>query len=240
VGANRQTILNSDPVLDFGEVARNATPRLRSCLSAPIVADDALVGVITLYSSQTEQFTEEHRRLIETLAHHLAPALKRALARSEPRTNDPVTGLPYFAGFANAPTLASATRMGPDSLIFWIDIVGLKQINSAYGRSVGNAALCQTARCIESQLQNGDHLFRYESDEFIAVLNSTDMKGALMLARRVNAKLQESQPAPRSSRSRTFDVLMKCVSAPADLSSLGDVLDAATDIRREPHSSSVH
>ena len=32
VAANRQTILNSDPVLDLGDVARSSRPRLRSCL----------------------------------------------------------------------------------------------------------------------------------------------------------------------------------------------------------------
>ena len=32
VAANKQTILNSDPVLDFGEAARQFKPRLKSCL----------------------------------------------------------------------------------------------------------------------------------------------------------------------------------------------------------------
>ena len=33
VAANRQTILNSDPILDVGDAARHFKPRLRSCLS---------------------------------------------------------------------------------------------------------------------------------------------------------------------------------------------------------------
>ena len=45
VAANRQTISNSDPSLDLGEVARCTTPRLRSCLSTPLLSDDTLVGV---------------------------------------------------------------------------------------------------------------------------------------------------------------------------------------------------
>ena len=35
VAANKQTILNSDPVLDLGEMARISKPRLRSCLKHP-------------------------------------------------------------------------------------------------------------------------------------------------------------------------------------------------------------
>ncbi len=37
VAANRKTILNSDPVLDLGEVARTSRPRLRSCRNTPLV-----------------------------------------------------------------------------------------------------------------------------------------------------------------------------------------------------------
>ena len=55
VAANRQTILNSDPSLDLGEVARCVTPRLRSCLSTPLLCDDSLVGVLTLYSGDCGQ-----------------------------------------------------------------------------------------------------------------------------------------------------------------------------------------
>ena len=45
VAANRQSIRNSDPVLDLGEAARAIAPRPRSCLSAPLLIDKELVGV---------------------------------------------------------------------------------------------------------------------------------------------------------------------------------------------------
>ena len=44
VGANRQTIMNSDPVLDLGEMARAMTPRLRNCLSSPLILNGELSG----------------------------------------------------------------------------------------------------------------------------------------------------------------------------------------------------
>ncbi len=46
VGAHRQTISNSDPVLDLGDTARSVSPRLRSCLSTPLLIKDSLVGVL--------------------------------------------------------------------------------------------------------------------------------------------------------------------------------------------------
>ena len=66
VAANRQTIMNSDAMLDLGEITKSVNPRLRTCLSTPLMANDQLIGVLTLYSSTPEGFTEDHRRLLET------------------------------------------------------------------------------------------------------------------------------------------------------------------------------
>ena len=83
VGANKQSIRNSDPVLDLGDVARGLTPRLRSCLSSPLVVGQSLVGVLSLYSHSPKAFTEDHQRVIEVFARQVAPALQ---AMSEKRS----------------------------------------------------------------------------------------------------------------------------------------------------------
>ena len=82
VAANRQTIANADPVLDLGELARRSSPRLRSCLSTPLVCDDLLLGVLTLYSGTEDGFSDDHRRIIEDVAKHVAPVF-RAASRTE-------------------------------------------------------------------------------------------------------------------------------------------------------------
>ena len=78
VAANRQTIVNSDPILDLGEVARTAVPRLRSCLSTFLVCDGQLVGVISLYTDLPDSFDENHRRIIEAVAQQVSDTLKRS------------------------------------------------------------------------------------------------------------------------------------------------------------------
>lgn len=83
VAANRQTIRNSDPMLDLGEVAKSISPRLRSCLSTPIVIGKDLVGVLTLYSAQYNCFSEEHERILEAVARQAAPSLKRSLEHKD-------------------------------------------------------------------------------------------------------------------------------------------------------------
>lgn len=75
VAANKQTILNSDSVLDLGEVARSTKPRLRSCLSTPVLSADRLIGVITVYSVHDAPFGEDHRRVFESASRQVADVL---------------------------------------------------------------------------------------------------------------------------------------------------------------------
>jgi GAF domain-containing protein len=74
VAANRQTILNSDPMLDLGEVSAQTTPPLRNAVSVPLVAENELLGVLALYSA-TEGFTDAHRQIVETAAQLAANSL---------------------------------------------------------------------------------------------------------------------------------------------------------------------
>jgi putative methionine-R-sulfoxide reductase with GAF domain len=79
VAANRQTIINSDPVLDLGEIARAVDPRLRGSVSCPMIWNDQLVGVLTLYSTAADIYSESHQRITEAFAHHVAFALTRGV-----------------------------------------------------------------------------------------------------------------------------------------------------------------
>jgi putative nucleotidyltransferase with HDIG domain len=78
VAANQQTILNSDATLDLGEAGRALRPPLRSSLSAPLLVENKVIGVLTLYSTQTSAFSDEHGRLIEAIARQVAQPLHEA------------------------------------------------------------------------------------------------------------------------------------------------------------------
>jgi putative nucleotidyltransferase with HDIG domain len=82
VAANRQVIVNSDAALDLGAGAAHATPPLKSALSVPLLAGDAVVAVLTLYAGERDAFTDDHGRLIQMLAPHLAQAIQSARDRA--------------------------------------------------------------------------------------------------------------------------------------------------------------
>jgi GAF domain-containing protein len=78
VAANRLIIANSDPVLDLGNLSRSINPTLRSSLSTPLVLNDDLVGVLTLYSKALEAFSDNDRRVLEAVAGEIAESFKCA------------------------------------------------------------------------------------------------------------------------------------------------------------------
>jgi GAF domain-containing protein len=91
VAANRQAIVNSDATLDLGNIARTIDPRLRSCLSVPLVDANHLVGVVTMYSVKQDGFSDQNRRLLEMLGVQIAGALRAQLDATSPMGGDPAT-----------------------------------------------------------------------------------------------------------------------------------------------------
>jgi phosphotransferase system enzyme I (PtsP) len=81
VAANKQSVRNSDPILDLGDSARDLRPPLRSCLGAPIFFGADTVGVLTIYSTVHDAFREDHQRIVEAVAKQIAPTLHGAIKR---------------------------------------------------------------------------------------------------------------------------------------------------------------
>jgi putative nucleotidyltransferase with HDIG domain len=81
VAANRLTIVNSDAALDLGNLTMKLTPTPHACLSSAIRGDD-VVGVLTIYSTSPEPFSEAHATIVEAIASRLAPLVQRADGRA--------------------------------------------------------------------------------------------------------------------------------------------------------------
>jgi diguanylate cyclase (GGDEF)-like protein/putative nucleotidyltransferase with HDIG domain len=229
VGANRQTIVNADPTLDLGDTARSLTPRLRSCLSTPLLSDDQLVGVLTLYSGTTESFNEDHHRIIEVVARQIAHTFKRASEFDSSSRRDPLTGLPNLSQLEHLVDSAgdeNVARASTLTLLF-IDVVALKQINIQHGRSAGDEVLRQVVRHARSGLRMADILFRYGSHEFVALLEATDLNSANAVALEIRHSIREHPVVIRHDRAIAIEVTVTCAFAPGDGESLQNLIAAA-------------
>jgi diguanylate cyclase (GGDEF)-like protein/putative nucleotidyltransferase with HDIG domain len=228
VAANRQTISNSDAALDLPDIAAQL-PKLRSCLSTPLTLGDELVGVLSLYSSDMNAFTLDHQRIIEAIARQIAHTLRRAAEFDDKSRHDTLTGLPnpqqlehFLEGFgehANGPK-------GPLTLLF-IDVIGLKRINEEHGRHVGDDALRYIVKHAVAGLRMADILFRYHSDEIVAVLTDTSADAAAIIGARIRESVLAAPLPHETAGMIPLDISAIAVSSPVDGTSLPMLFEAA-------------
>ena len=182
VAANRQTIRNSDPVLDLGESARAMTPRPRSCLSTPLVSGKALVGVLSLYSSNKDAYSEDHERIIEVVARQVSAAILEAHNAERLRTRsfkDESTGLPNLRHLIEfiEEQLADDDRRHPFCLV----TIQFDPSPSSGTQQATDAVVAGTRR----SLRPADLLFRSDSSELVALLLNTELNAAKTIGLRV-------------------------------------------------------
>ena len=229
VAANRQTISNSDPILDLGDIARSPSLSLRSCLSTPLVTGEKLVGVLALYSREQNGFNEAHQRIIEVVAREIAHTFKRASEFDSSVRRDAVTGLPNLKQLEQFVDATGSERRAHNSqfTLLFIDVIDLKQINIAHGRDAGDEVLRHVVRHTTAGLRVADILFRDDSDEFVALLNDTNADMGNVVAHRIRENIRTNALVSTSNRSILVDVSVTAVSAPDDGRSLTLLMAAA-------------
>lgn len=227
VAANRQTIVNSDPVLDLGGSARPHALGLKNCLSTPLVFDERLVGVLSLYTTETAGFTDDHRRIIETVARQVAPTFEKAIELAASRQSDSITGLPPVSQLeVMLTTTQSPARTKAYSLIH-VEISNLKLIIRTRGRIIGDHVLQQIAKRTIAGLRMNDVPFVSPNDAFIALLSDTDPETANVVAERIGHYICD-RPV-RLSDGTDISVLasVSVLCCPRDGQSLSDLLALA-------------
>ena len=208
VAANRQTIRNSDPILDLGEIVKSSAARLRSCVAAPLVAGDDLVGVLSIYSITDKFFTEEHQRILETAAGQLATALRRA---SSGRT-------PSIAS-ASAVNVRESSISGKaaDQVATPLCVAVLK-----LGGVENVPQLESLAEIVREHLRSNDMVFK-RGEELILLLHMVKHEAEQALARIVN-QLKAAHS--------TVTVQFTLTSAPEDGADLDELLSRGDAWRR--------
>jgi putative nucleotidyltransferase with HDIG domain len=177
VAANRQTIVNSDPYLDLGEVARSVPPRLRSCLSTPLLDGDKLVGVLSVYSTKKDAFTDDHRRILEAISRQVSQTIRHALGFENQRKSEMVD-LP--SGLPNAQHLQRfvESEIGSGDTSSSMLLIYVAWNFSQDGRTVApgippDSIADALADLIKRTLRGADILFRYSRNELVALLTQT-------------------------------------------------------------------
>jgi diguanylate cyclase (GGDEF)-like protein len=111
---------------------------------------------------------ETHRELTEAVA-ELREARDQLAAQVH---FDPLTGARNRHAFQALLASAEGLPLGSRGVLAMIDLDHLKEINDSDGHSAGDAAIRAAAEAIRRRLREGDLLFRWGGDEFLALLPS--------------------------------------------------------------------
>lgn len=145
------------------------------CLvSVPMTCRGVSLGL--LITELTGAEPPSHKvEIIKTFAGHASIAVENARlfeAVQKQATIDALTGLctrrHFFALATREMALAERTRRVLSVLM--IDVDHFKRINDAYGHSVGDEVLAETARRLSESLRPSDIIGRYGGEEFIVLL----------------------------------------------------------------------
>jgi diguanylate cyclase (GGDEF)-like protein/putative nucleotidyltransferase with HDIG domain len=239
VAANRQPILNSDPTLDLGDVSDRLPVVLKSCLSVPLVTDDQLVAVLTLYSSSRDAFGTDHQRLAVALSRHLGHILRESLEydRAEgAKLRDPLTGLPnseHLRRFLDSDLPLDRVVGLPCSLLFLVVRKRDVSRHDRHGR-VDDELIKRFAHEAKKILRGGDILFRYGLAEFVIVLPQTDAPAGMAVAARIADAVAIRGLGPTAPLS-DVDLEVAVVTAPDDGGFIQELMPVAADRLRPAH-----
>ena len=173
--ANRSAVNQLHPSLDFTDINPDAAIKYRSMASLPLFKDDVLLGALSVYSTELEQYTDDHMRLLETVTRLASDALANAMQHAEAESNaltDPLTGLPNgrYLSLRFEEEAARARRTDRTFQVVMLDLDEFKNVNDSYGHKAGDKMLREVAHLIAGQLREYDFLARYGGDEFVALV----------------------------------------------------------------------
>jgi diguanylate cyclase len=83
-----------------------------------------------------------------------------------------------------------------------IDIDNFKSFNDTYGHQTGDQVLRLVAMTLKSNIMANDLAARYGGEEFVAILTSTDMEGAVIIAENIRQAIQSKQLLKRSTNEK--------------------------------------
>lgn len=153
--------------------------RLRRYIAGLLVGSIVmLIGLFAAYRRAQIRERDALRR-IELLAHF-----------------DMVTGLPNRALLADrlAQELSRARRSSRGFAVLLFDLDGFKAVNDTWGHSAGDRVLALVGERARKCMRASDTVGRQGGDEFLAILPETGLEGALGVAEKLRAALQDPYP----------------------------------------------
>lgn len=174
--------------------SRERIDGLRSLLVLPLIVHDEAIGTLILGHKDASQYGQDLREMLEVVSHQVAISMKHAMLYAQMETmatRDGLTGLSNRRDFLQKLNAAVARHRRNDRTFGLIltDIDKFKSVNDTYGHPVGDEVLRQVSATFRRCLRESDLPGRYGGEEFIILLEDTDLDGAKILAERLREEI---------------------------------------------------
>ena len=176
VAQNHKPIVNGNPSVELSYRCDSKLQYpLSSALAVPLDGQASGIGVLTIYHSDPDVYTNEHLRVLQAVSQKVGFAIEQALRyrRAESSaTTDYLTGLPNARSLfiELQRELARAARDNSEVAVVLCDLDGFKQINDRFGHAKGNDVLRAVATGLRSVCRGGDYVARLGGDEFVLIM----------------------------------------------------------------------
>jgi diguanylate cyclase (GGDEF)-like protein len=190
----------------------------------PLIAQEKLLGVLTIQSRRVRAYGERELLVFRTLSAYAAVALSNAevyreleaanaklrQAEAELRalaTTDSLTGIPNRRSFLSSAEaeLERARRTGKLPALILGDLDSFKNINDSLGHPAGDMVLTAVAVLLATLKRNIDTVGRMGGEEFALLLPESDLEAAMAAAERLR---QAIEAAPLMWEGRHVPVTM--------------------------------
>ncbi|HEX5259969.1 MAG TPA: sensor domain-containing diguanylate cyclase [Gaiellales bacterium] len=182
--------------LALAEMAPRSADQPRAVLTAPIVREDTLLGLVTVVDPEGGRFARGDFETLAGLAVQAGVAIENARLHAvveQQAVTDALTGLANRRQFYEVlgREFERAQRFGHELGLIMLDIDDFKQVNDTLGHLAGDVVLHEVAAALQDMIREIDVAARYGGEEFAVLLPQTGREGAASLAERLRIAIAE-------------------------------------------------
>ena len=166
-------------------------------LGVPLHTSQGVIGALVVQSySGDVRYTEQDKALLQFVSTQVAVAIERKQAETllqHTARHDPLTDLPnrVFVLERLQASLARARREGKPMALLYLDLDDFKEVNDAFGHSVGDLLLPQVAHRMRGCVRDSDTVGRMGGDEFMLILRDIEPASAAAVGDKIRASLEQ-------------------------------------------------
>jgi diguanylate cyclase (GGDEF)-like protein/putative nucleotidyltransferase with HDIG domain len=227
-----QTVYMVNPMMDFSFNYAEIAQDYKGMACFPLIAKERLIGAVSLYSSELDNYEDEHMRLLETISRIAADAISKAIHYTETETHaltDPMTNLPNARALQMQfeKEASRSIRTGTPFQVIMLDLDEFKKVNDTFGHKVGDLLLKEVSKVMRHQLRDYDFLARYAGDEFVAIVPELVGEPVVELCGRIEEAVLKFQLPVGTKGIARVGISIGAASYPANGDTLDQVLIAA-------------